>query len=217
VNSPFLIIEKYSLPRPAKLIQVGASGGQELEEFVRFGITDALLIEPLEMPFSILKSRVENLPNYVPFQALAHSRNGVEVDFHVANNGGMSSSILEPAKHLTTFPSVTFPETVKLTGFRLDSIVNHLFSQGAIRFTQPDMLYLDVQGAELIVLHGAGEILDYASYIWTEVGVGDGYSGGASYIELIGFLATYGYQLVYFECAPGAFGDALFIKRDIGN
>jgi hypothetical protein len=46
---------------------LGPTGGQELEEFVRFGITDALLIEPLEMPFSILKSRVENIPNYVPY------------------------------------------------------------------------------------------------------------------------------------------------------
>ncbi len=68
MNTSFTIIEKYKLPKPTKLIQIGANGGgQELEEFVRFGITDALLIEPLEMPFSILKSRVENIPNYVPY------------------------------------------------------------------------------------------------------------------------------------------------------
>lgn len=212
MNSPFSIIEKYNLPKPTKLIQVGASGGQELEEFVRSGITDALLIEPLEMPFSILKSRVEKIPNFVPYQILVHSRNGVEVDFHVASNGGMSSSILAPSKHLETFPSVEFSDTLKLKGFRLDSIVAHLSSQGTIRFNQADILYLDVQGAELIVLHGAGELLDHASYIWTEVGVGDGYSGGAHYIDLIIFLSTYGFQLVSFECAPEAFGDALFVK-----
>ena len=76
------------------------------------------------------------------------------------------------------------------------------------------MLYLDVQGAELVVLHGAGEILEHTKYIWTEVGVGDGYSGGVSYRDLIDYLASYKFQLIYFECGLGTFGDALFAKID---
>lgn len=217
MTTPFSILNKYQLPKPSKLIQVGASGGQELVDFVKSGITHALLIEPLDFPFSILKSRVDNIENYVPFQALAHSSNGVTVDFHVASNGGMSSSILEPNKHLVSYPSVSFPDKISLTGYRLDSIVAHLSSKEMIKFKYADMLYLDVQGAELIVLQGAGELLDHAKYIWTEVGVGDGYNGGANYIELINFLSTYNYQLVYFECEPGTFGDALFVKEGLQN
>lgn len=213
MTTPFSIIEKNQLLKPKTLIQIGASGGQELEEFIQSGITDALLIEPLEMPFSILKKRVENIKNYVPFQALVHSTNGIVVDFHIASNGGMSSSIFKPNKHLSSYPHVFFPEKVSLTGFRLDSIVAFLRNNKSINFDHPDMLYLDVQGAELIVLKGAGELLEHATYIWTEVGLGDGYCGGASYIELICFLAAYNYQLIHFECELGAFGDALFVKK----
>lgn len=213
MKAPFSIIHKYQLPNPLTLVQVGASGGQELEEFISSGVTDALLIEPLDMPFSILQARALNIPNYLPFKALAHSQNGVEVEFHVASNGGMSSSIFEPNQHLTTYPNVSFTEKLSITAYRLDSIVAHLFSNKLIRFKSPEMLYLDVQGAELVVLHGAGELLENISYIWTEVGIGDGYSGGASYIELINYLSTYNFQLVHFECEPNAFGDALFIKR----
>lgn len=211
----FNVIDKYQLKKPSTLIQIGASGGQEIEDFVNFGISEALLIEPLDYPFSILKERVSNIKNYFPFQALVHSRNGIEVDFHIASNGGMSSSILQPERHLSTYPNVSFPEKKSLIGFRLDSIVTFLLNQEKINFKNPDILYLDVQGAELIVLQGAGELLDNINYIWTEVGVGDGYKGGASYIQLINFLATYNYQLVFFECELGSFGDALFVKRDL--
>jgi hypothetical protein len=215
MKSPFDIINKYNLNKPTSLIQIGASGGQELEEFVANNITDALLIEPLEMPFSILKERVQKLNNYIPFRALIHSTNGIVVDFHVANNAGMSSSILAPNKHLSTYPNVSFSEKIKLTGYRLDSLVSLLVSQKIIGFNCPDMLYLDVQGAELIVLRSAGELLEKTKYIWTEVGVGDGYTGGASYVELISYLNNHNFQLIHLNCEPGAFGDAFFMKNDL--
>ena len=214
MSQPFSIIKKFNLINPSSLIQVGASGGQEIQDFISNGINHALFIEPLDIPFDILNSRIENIENYFAFKALAHSSNGVIVDFHVASNGGMSSSIFTPNKHLSTYPEVSFDKKIALTGFRLDSIVALLKSNNKINFTYPDMLYLDVQGAELVVLHGAGEILEHTKYIWTEVGVGDGYSGGVSYRDLIDYLASYKFQLIYFECGLGTFGDALFAKID---
>ncbi len=210
--TPFQLIKKYHLQNPLTLIQVGASGGQEIEEFISNGIKQALLIEPLDMPFSILSARVANIENYLAYKALAHSINGTIVDFHVASNGGMSSSIFSPNKHLATFPHVLFPEKISLTGFRLDSIVAFLKNSEKIQFSYPDIMYLDVQGAELVVLQGSGELLEHTKYIWTEVGVGDGYNGGATYRDIINYLATYKFQLIYFECELGAFGDALFAK-----
>ena len=200
---------------PKTLIQIGASGGQEVDEFVEMGITDALFIEPLDLPFSILNAKVSPIPNYFAFKALAHSVNGIEVEFHISSNGGMSSSVLQPAKHLNMYPEVSFPEKIKLTGFRLDSMIAHLNANKQIRFNAADLLFLDVQGAEIIVLQGAGEVLQNAKYVWTEVGTGDGYSGGASYMDVINFLAAYNFQLVYHECALGGFGDALFVKKDL--
>lgn len=213
MTTPFEILSKYNLEQPQSIIQVGASGGQELQQFIDAGIKDALLIEPLNMPFEILSNRVSAFPNYLAFKTLITSRNGKDIDFFVASNGGMSSSILEPNHHLDLYPQVLFPEKVTLTGFRLDSVVKLLFTQNKIRFEYSDMLYLDVQGAEIYVLKGAGEILDELKYVWTEVGLGQGYSGGASYSDVINFMHAYDFQLIYFECEPGAFGDALFVKN----
>jgi hypothetical protein len=77
MTTPFEILKKHSLPMPLTIVQVGASGGQELEQFIEAGITDALLIEPLDMPFEILKARTANLSNYFPLKALIHARNGI--------------------------------------------------------------------------------------------------------------------------------------------
>lgn len=213
MTTPFQILQKYSLATPSTVIQIGASGGQELEQFIEAGITDAILIEPLDMPFSILQARTANLENYLPFKALVHSKNGIEINFNVASNGGMSSSILEPAVHLAMYPEITFAEKQTLTGFRLDSILAHLLNSNQTRIKAPDMIYLDVQGAELFVLKGAGELLEDVKYIWTEIGYGDGYKGGATYLDIIHFLSAYQFQMIFMECQPGGFGDAMFVKQ----
>jgi FkbM family methyltransferase len=212
MNNPFEIINAHGLSSPTTCIQVGASGGQEIETFLAAGIEEALLIEPLDVPFSVLRSKVENIKNYYPYQGLVHAINGIEVDFHIASNAGMSSSMLKPDKHLSLYPEVEFIQNIKLTAFRLDTVVTYLKQIGAINFTFPDLLYLDVQGAELLVLKGSGEILEKAKFIWTEVGAGDGYKGSATYQDMINFLSIYNFQLMYLECAPGGFGDALFVK-----
>jgi FkbM family methyltransferase len=213
MTTPFEILKKNSLPMPLTIIQVGASGGQELQQFIEAGITDALLIEPLDMPFEILKARTANLSNYLPLKALIHARNGIEINFNVASNGGMSSSILEPLAHLSMYPEITFSEKIALTSYRLDSVVTHLFNESKIRNKYAEMLYLDVQGGELFVLKGAGELLEDVKYIWTEIGLGDGYKGAAKYLDIIHFLANYQFQMIFMECQPGGFGDALFIKQ----
>ena len=212
MTSPFDILKKYQLPNPKSVIQVGASGGQELEEFIAAGITDALLIEPLDGPFSVLQHRVQNIPSYVPFKALVSATNGKEFVFYIASNGGQSSSLLEPGDHLEKFPYVSFPEKIKLTGYRLDSLFAFLISEKRIGFDKAEMLYIDVQGAELYVLRGAGELLESVQYIWVEIGTGLGYKGAANYKDIIHYLDIYGYQLIYLECDPNNFGDALFVK-----
>jgi len=213
MTNPFDIIKKQNLPKPKTLIQIGASGGQELEEFINAGITDAVLIEPLDMPFSILKHRVQNISSYIPFQALITSSNGKKFEFNIASNGGQSSSILEPDDHLLKFPHVRFPDKIELIGYRLDSIIKYMEKKKILHFNKIDMLYIDVQGAELFVLKGAGELLDNIKYIWTEVCPGNAYKNGARYQEIISFLDLYQFQLVYFECPLGLMGDALFVKN----
>jgi len=212
MNNPFEIIKKYNLKNPKTLVQIGASGGQELHDFINAGVTEALLIEPLDFPFSVLQHQLEGIPSYVPVKALISSINGKKYDFYIASNGGQSSSILEPNEHLSKFPFVSFDEKIELISCRLDTLFLYLKNENIIKFDKIDMLFMDVQGAELFVLQGAGEILDTVNYIWTEVGIGNQYLGAAAYIDIIQFLHLYGFQLLAFDCEPHAFGNALFYK-----
>jgi len=209
----FELTRKFNLPKPTTLIQVGASGGQEVELFLHNDVTDTILIEPLDYPFDVLAEKTKTLPNYIPVKALVHSENGVTVDFYVASNAGMSSSVLTPLRHLDIYPAVSFPQKIQLVGYRLDTILDILHFRKTIRTKKYEMLFIDVQGAELFVLKGSPELLQNITYIWTEIGVGDGYVGAAEYIDLIHYLKLFSFQLVYFECTPGGFGDALFVKN----
>ena len=213
MNNPFQILSDQNLQFPKTLIQVGASGGQEIDLFKQIGITSGLFIEALDFPFSVLCEKVSLIPNFIPLKMLVTNINAQTVNFHVASNSGMSSSMLEPKNHLITYPDVSFSEKISLIGYRLDYLVQELSNRKIINFTTADMLYLDVQGAELSILKSAGQLLESISYVWTEIGCGDGYENAAKYTEIINYLDLYGFQMVYFNCAFEGFGDALFVKK----
>ena len=213
MTNPFEILSHQNLQFPKTVIQVGASGGQEINLFKQIGITSGLFIEALDFPFSILCEKVSLIPNFIPLKMLVTNINAQTVNFHVASNSGMSSSMLEPKNHLINYPDILFSEKISLVGYRLDYLFQELSNRKIINFTTVDMLYLDVQGAELSILKSAGQLLESISYVWTEVGCGDGYENAAKYTEIINYLDLYGFQMIYFNCAFEGFGDALFVKK----
>lgn len=213
MNNPFEILSRGNLEYPKTLVQVGASGGQEINLFKQVGITSGLFIEALDFPFSVLCEKVSSIPNFIPFKMLVTSKNEQNTTFHVASNSGMSSSILKPKNHLNIYPDISFSDKITLVGYRLDYLIRELSDKKIINFINIDMLYLDVQGAELSVLKSAGQLLENITYVWTEVGTGDGYENAAKYTEIINYLDIYGFQMIYFDCEFEGFGDALFVKK----
>ena len=210
----FNYIKSLSLPAPRTVLQVGASGGQEIPIFINNEIKKGIFIEPLDYPFEILCQNLKGLNNYLPIKSLVGSDDDVDVRMYVSNNGGQSSSILKPAKHKSIFPYVLFPEEHIIKSFTLDTIVKSIAKQDSNFQDKFDLLYIDVQGAELEVFKGARKILLDAQYIFTEVGYGGGYDGDASYIEIINYLKTYNFNLSLLNINPiTGYGDALFVKN----
>jgi FkbM family methyltransferase len=207
----FEIIAALQLPMPRGVLQVGASSGQEIDYFRANGIVHAALIEPLPAPFAQLSVRCAEV-GYLAVQALCGEIDGEEVDFFVASNNGESSSILRPARHLRDFPWVSFPQTLRMSTFTLDRILatiraHHLDLAQAI-----DLLYMDVQGAELRVLQGANATLHQVRYIYTEVGIGGGYEDDVELLKLAQFLRVYGFRLYELETDSTGWGNAFFIN-----
>jgi FkbM family methyltransferase len=212
-NSIFSIIANAGLPPPKTVLQVGASAGQEIDEFYEFGVSGGLFIEPLDLPFSLLVEKCKGKENYFPVQALALSEDNLKAEFFIASNAGQSSSILKPLKHLDYFPSVHFDNELSLVGYSINSIAKISKASCSALPDIYDLFYLDVQGAELEVMKGSTLQLQRGKYVLAEICDVEGYHNNARFVDLLMFLRAFGYKPIALQgdCSSG-YGDCLFSK-----
>lgn len=216
--NPFQELRDMGLPAPQGVLQVGASTGQEMPYFLENGITAGIFIEPLPEPFAALSQTCMKLPGFVAVNALCSDETGQKVSFHVASNGGQSSSMLKPQNHLTEFNFVSFDQTVEMVTNRLDHLVAFLRNNGhAGVCDRCDTLYMDTQGAELKVLRGAGAVLDGIQYVLTEVTRNQMYAGAPTLDELVAYLEPLGFTLNNVNFSWHHHADALFIRKRVLN
>jgi FkbM family methyltransferase len=210
----FDVIRDLGLPAPRGVLQVGASYGQEMGWFVDNGIQAGVFIEPLPEPFAVLSQSCRQRPNFVAVNALCAETTGERVNFHVASNGGMSSSMLAPKNHLQEFDFVRFDQQVELVSNRLDHVIAFLRANGhGAACDALDLLYMDTQGAELRVLRGAGPVLEGINVVLTEVTRNQMYDGAPALGELMAFLEPQGFTLNNINFDRHHHGDALFVRR----
>jgi len=96
---------------------------------------------------------------------------------------------------------------IKVPGIRLDTWaasagVNHV-----------DLIWMDLQGAELLALQGMGELLNTVQAIWTEVAYRELFAGGVLFRELDKFLWLNGFACVaeYGEMVHN--GNACYVRK----
>lgn len=193
---------KYNL-KIEGVIHIGAHFGQEFSTYKNLGIKNVIFFEPIPSTFQRLRENIGENAKLIN-KALGNFEGHVEMNVET-NNQGQSSSILDPALHLTQYPHITFPDkqTVEIT--KLDSFLeespNHNF------------INIDVQGYELEVFKGGSEFLKSVDYIMTEVNRDEVYKNCARIEELDEFLSTYGFERVETTWDGETWGDAFYIKR----
>ncbi len=195
-------------------IHIGANVGDEIPAYRAHGLEWAIMVEPLDAPFAELQRRLAGDPRYLPVQALCAGQVGRDCEFHVASNGGQSSSMLRPQRHMTEHPEVLFSHVIRMISTTVDTILADLAARDPA-FTPEcvDILYMDVQGAELEVLKGATGLLQHAKYVFCEVSYGGLYENDATIEGLQGFLRAFGFRLNWTDINRHGWGDALFIRR----
>lgn len=213
----FKIIDAFSMPRPKGVIQIGASSGQEIPFFISNRIEYGIFVEPLVSPFDILTLRCSAVPGFLPVKAICGSQDGREVNFYVSSNNGESSSVLEPDRHLVDYPYVSFSEKSTLTSFTADSILKAVAQSRPEIAGAIELLFMDVQGAELNVLQGASNVLQKVKFIYTEVGLGGGYKGDVHVYDLIMYLKSFGFDIYFLEIGRTGWGNAFFVRRNVGT
>jgi FkbM family methyltransferase len=213
----FPTLRSLNLPAPRGVLQLGASYGQELQEFFDAGVRHGVFVEPLAAPYAHLAQLCRSVPNYVAVNTLCADKPGQSFRFHVASNGGMSSSILEPGTHLAINPGVAFEQTIEVTSSTVDQVAAFLRANGhAETVDHLDLLYMDCQGAEFKILQGAPAMLGQVKYIYTEVMRGGLYKDQVPLHNYCGFLEAVGFTLndLHFD-HPAQAGNALFVRKDV--
>ena len=132
-------------------------------------------------------------------------RENTQTTFSDGNPG--ASSLLQanpeyPVEHYIQKPIEVQTTTLK-TFFAENNIEN------------VDMLWMDIQGAELLALDGAGADLSKIKMIHAEVEFFEMYKGQPLYREVVRYMNERGFRLLRFTNFGKYFGDAIFINKTI--
>jgi FkbM family methyltransferase len=177
------------LRKVSGVIHVGANSGQERDLYACHKL-HVVWIEPIPEVFEALSTNIENYPNQIAFQRLLTDQDGAEHVFHIANNGGASSSILELKLHKDIWPGVDYEKSVKLRSTTLDSLIE----KEQIDIGKYDALIMDTQGSELLVLKGAVSALRAFRFVKTEVPDFESYVGCCQLKDIDSYLRLNGFR-----------------------
>ncbi len=188
--------------RISGVIHVGANAGQEREMYECYDLR-VVWIEPIPEVFAELQNNLKDFPRQKALRYLVTDENGREYNFHIANNEGQSSSILDFDLHKDIWAEIHYEKSITLTSRTLESIV----AAENIELNQYDALIMDTQGTELLVLKGAENLLRNFKYIKTEAADFEVYKDCCQVADLAAFLKKHGFKelsrTVFAERADG--------------
>lgn len=174
------------------IVHVGANLGQEAELYSAHGL-NVVWVEPIPEVFTQLIDNIRGFKNQRAIQALVTDADDKEYEFHIANNNGASSSILQLKQHKDIWPRVHYTATVLLKSTTLAS----LFLRENIDAGKYQVLIMDTQGSELLVLRGSLPILNNFKFIQTEVPDFESYEGCCQLSDINEFMIEHGYKELF--------------------
>jgi len=195
------------------VIHVGANVGQERELYRRHGL-DVLWVEPIPDVFARLAANISGLPRQRALECLVTDRDDATYEFHVSNNDGESSSILDLKQHRDIWPTVDFTRTITLNSSTLATLLR----RENVDVARYDALVMDTQGSELLVLRGADPVLSRFKFIKTEVPDFEAYAGCAKLEDIERFLLERGFVEIARNCfasrsGGGNYYDVVYGRR----
>lgn len=159
---------------------IGACEGLSSVRYLSiFPNTNIYTFEPVPNNFKkVLKNKQKNgLENLNPFELGLSDKKG-EATFYVSSGtppnkdvpsdnstdfGNKSSSLYKPGKTKEIHPWLEFNEKIKIQTETLENFCNQQ------KINSIDFIHMDVQGAELIVLKGAKDMISNINSVWLEV------------------------------------------------
>jgi FkbM family methyltransferase len=202
------------------IFEIGACEGEDSIRYSRlFPSSKVHAFEPLPNNIKLIES---NLIKYgiknVSYYNIALSSVNGSAEFYVSQGrpdglpetdwdfGNKSSSLLPPDKHKDLAAFIEFKDKITVQTLTLESFCKNN------KISIIDFIHMDVQGAELMVLQGAGEFLSSIKVIWLEVSKIHVYKNQPLADDISEFMMEHNFVLAK-DCVDGLQGDHLYISK----
>lgn len=186
------------------VIHIGAFYGEEKKIYNNLEIKNVIWIEANPEYEKIIRSNVGD--DLIIISGVGNEN--TNKSFNVANNG-QSSSFLEFETHLIEHPGINFTQKIEVEVKRMETIVEDY----KIDMTNFNFLNIDVQGFELEVLKGFGNLLNYVDLVYCEVNEKKLYKDCPLISEIDSFLIEFNFERVHTFMTGHGWGDAIYIKN----
>ena len=187
------------------VLHIGAHDCEELSSYEIEGIDRNNIIWIDAMQEKVEQATVQNIPNV--YQAVISDK--VEnVEFKITNNI-QSSSILELEEHKNEHPWIYVESTRNLQ----TTTLKDFFKEHNLDYKKYNFWNLDIQGAELLALKGAGDFLKHVDVIYTEVNEKYLYKNCCLMNEIDDYLKKFRFERVETFMSKYGWGDAVYIRK----
>ncbi|WP_202223694.1 FkbM family methyltransferase, partial [Okeania sp. KiyG1] len=196
---------------PRGIIHVGAYEGKDIKTYQALNISKILFIEANPTVFERLKINIAEESVDVQAVNYAISNQNGKVKLYV-NSMGKSSSILPLKFYRNIYPNIKETHQLTVESKTLDTLLPELgLTPGDF-----NILNLDIQGAELLALQGATNLLTYIDAVYTKVNYEELYEGCALAEKIDEFLADNGFGKIA-EATPfhPSWGDAFYVRKQV--
>jgi FkbM family methyltransferase len=186
------------------VLHLGAHTGQEARTYNHSRLK-VIWIEAIPSIFDILQSNIASFQNQRAICAIVGDKNGAKVDFHISSNDAVSSSVF-------ALDSAAGDESFQMSGIfsgamsRIDSLISEEEMSSLGHWV------VDLQGAELLALKGAGELIRYCNSLYIEVSTRTIYEGGVQWGELQSFLVSKGFFQLW-DPRENSHENVIFIRK----
>ncbi|NES90718.1 FkbM family methyltransferase [Okeania sp. SIO2B9] len=196
---------------PRGIIHVGAYEGKDIKTYQGLNISKILFIEANPTVFERLKTNIAEVSIDVQAVNYAISNQNGKVKLYV-NSMGQSSSILPLKFYRNIYPNIKETHQLTVESKTLDTLLSEL----GLTPADFNILNLDIQGAELLALQGATNLLKYIDAVYTKINYEELYEGCALAEKIDEFLAQTGFgKIAVATPFHPSWGDAFYVRKQV--
>lgn len=209
----YQLIRDY-LPDNPIIVEAGAFDGTDTQKTAAFWPAATIhAFEPVPEIFKLLQAHTAPLAHVHRHQVALSNTTG-SATFHVSQKPSragkpfQAGSLHAPHERLA-WTDTQYTHTISVPTITLDEWAHQN------KIDHIDFIWLDAQGHELAILHGAPELLKTVKVIYTEVHFIQAYHGQPLADELIGWIEAQGFvQLAqdYTNQTDWFFGNVVFVR-----